>query len=160
MDGLRDIHGLDAIPFWPLPWGWWLVGLLAMTGLVLLWRAWQRVSYWRLEAYWRLWWLRRNWRRLPPKQLASELSELLRRVALARFGRRACAGLSGESWLNWLRQQDPRGFDWPKHGQLMLNLAYAPPEAAAQASRPLLLLLRATQAWVAPPWRARRRRNT
>lgn len=159
MDALRDIHGLDAIPFWPLAGGWWWAGGLTLLALLGLWLLWQRVSYWRLEVYWRLWWLKRHWRRLPPKQLASELSELLRRVALARFGRRACAGLSGDIWLDWLKRHDPRGFDWPKHGQLLLNLAYAPPETAARSSRPLLLLLRATRAWVLPPWRVRRRKT-
>jgi hypothetical protein len=156
METLRDIHGLDAIPSWPLAPGWWLLLLgcgLLVLGLLLLW---WRLPYWRLEAYWRLWWLARRWQRLPPKQLASELSELLRRIALVRFGRRACAGLSGDAWLAWLHTHDPRGFDWSRHGALLLALPYAPPDATAP-SRQLRLLLAATRAWVVPSLRRKRR---
>ena len=31
---LRDIHGLDTIPWWPLATGWWYV--IAVAGLLLL----------------------------------------------------------------------------------------------------------------------------
>ena len=57
-----------------------------------------------------------------------ELSELLRRIAMARCGREACAGLSGEAWLDWLSQNDPRRFDWRARGRLLLELPYRPPD--------------------------------
>ena len=56
-----------------------------------------------------------------------ELSELLRRVAMARLGREACAGLVGEAWLAWLAEQDPKGFDWRTRGRPLLDAPYAPP---------------------------------
>jgi hypothetical protein len=46
------------------------------------------------------------------KPVATEFSELLRRIAMARHGRTACAGLHGEDWLAWLTEHDPKGFDW------------------------------------------------
>jgi len=39
--------------------------------------------------------------------VAAELSELLRRIAIARCGREACAGLAGTAWLDWLSANDP-----------------------------------------------------
>jgi hypothetical protein len=83
------------------------------------------------------------------KEIAGELSELMRRIAMARFGRPACAGLSGEEWLEWLARNDPAGFDWSGRAHLMLELPYAPPGRAG-AERPLFnLLIDAALAWVA-----------
>ena len=44
---IRDIHGLDAIPWWPPGPGWWLVGLLVLSagaGIWLLLRRHREVS--------------------------------------------------------------------------------------------------------------------
>ena len=56
----------------------------------------------------------------------AELSELLKRIAMARHGRVACAGLQGQAWLDWLSAQDPNGFDWRQHGQPLIHAPYAP----------------------------------
>lgn len=128
--GLRDIRGLDAPGWWPPAPGWWI---LAAALMALLWFAWRwyrvramRKEYWRRDAYDRLMALKRDRRQLGSKAAAGQLSELLRRMALARCGRRECAGLAGDHWLQWLRDHDPRGFDWPRKGQLLKTLPYAP----------------------------------
>jgi len=52
---LRDIHGLDALPWWPLATGWWVVAGIAGF-LVLVWfagRWWMRnglFGSWRTDA--------------------------------------------------------------------------------------------------------------
>ena len=97
---LRDIHLPDGLPWWPLAPGWWLLALL----LILLCAG--------------IWWYLR-WRRQPLKQaslreltrlrdafsagasrpqMLAEISALLRRVAISRYGRKYAAGLTGEAW--------------------------------------------------------------
>jgi hypothetical protein len=151
---LRDIHGLDQIPWWPLAPGWWL---LAIGVVVVLWLLGSRFPHWRrTPTARRLPWqrsavrelreLRRRIGREDPKVVAGELSELLRRVAMARCGRESCAGLAGDDWLQWLKAHDPLGFDWTRHGTLLTRLPYAPPVADDKA--PLLQnLVDAAMAW-------------
>jgi hypothetical protein len=152
--GLRDIHGLDAIPWWPLAPGWWL---LAIGAVVLLWLLGSRFPRWHWKpAPRRLPWqrsaarelreLRRRIGREDPKVVAGDLSELLRRIAMARCGRESCAGLAGDAWLQWLQDHDPLGFDWTRHGTLLTRLPYAPPDPGDKA--PLLQnLVDAAMAW-------------
>ena len=142
---LRDIRGLDPVSWWPPALGWWL---LAGAVLLLLYLAWRyraslrlrippipvlRIGNWRWDAGRQLRDLRQRAAAQDPKLTALELSELLRRVAMARLGREACAGLVGEAWLAWLAEWDPKGFDWRTRGRLLLDAPYAPPEAIAHA---------------------------
>jgi hypothetical protein len=66
---------------------------------------------------------------------------------MARHGRRACAGLVGESWLEWLERHDPEGFAWREEGRVLIELPYAPPGRRA-AGAELEPLLRAARNWV------------
>jgi hypothetical protein len=108
---LRDLHLPQFIGTWPLAPGWWvLIGLLLLL-----------FAYLSRESY-------RKWRHNAPRRLAlrelnrvrgeydrgvdkvtlgKELSELLRRAMLAYAPRRQVAGLTGDSWLEWL----DRGLD-------------------------------------------------
>ena len=79
----------------------------------------------------------------------AELSELLRRMAIARFGRRACAGRVGDAWLEWLERHDPAGFPWRREGRPLIDLPYAPPRGEGSGER-LRPLIRAARAWLGP----------
>ena len=152
---LRDIHGLDPLPWWPPGPGWWIAALLALLMLlftVLLLR--QLVRYppgsWRRDAPRELRRLQRRLGQQPAKTTASELSQLLRRIAMARFGRGGLASLAGDEWLHWLHDYDPNGFDWRGRGQLLLSLPYAPAASMPDtASSELRLLLAAARRLVA-----------
>jgi hypothetical protein len=156
---LRDIHATMGSPWWPPAPGWWLLlGALALIALVL-WRfdrAWRvrvpipvlTLGTWRWDAGRSLRHLRKEAAAVPAKQTASELSELLRRIAMARFGRMSCAGLHGDEWLAWLAEHDPKGFDWRTRGRLLLETPYAR-TARPEADRAALLALAdATLEWV------------
>ncbi|MCP4283862.1 MAG: DUF4381 domain-containing protein [Gammaproteobacteria bacterium] len=128
---LRDIHGLDPISWWPLASGWWISMLLIVLiaiGLYLLIRhliryppgSWQQEARVALRNLWQ------QRHRQSQKESAAQLSELLRRIAIARFGREKSASISGDEWLAWLQQSDPAGFNWTEHGRILLNLPYAP----------------------------------
>ena len=128
---LRDIHGLDPISWWPLAPGWWISALLILLTFVALFLLIRHfILYppgsWRWEARVALreLWRQRNLQ--PQKESAAQLSELLRRIAIARFGREKTASISGDEWLAWLQQSDPNGFDWSGRGGILLNLPYAP----------------------------------
>ena len=156
---LHDIHELDSVGIWPLATGWWLM-LAGMVLLILLfiglrrWRPdWQRYlpRYgWSRAAARELTVLREQVGHGDVKALAARLSELLRRIAIARCGRDRCAGLNGESWLAWLADHDPDGFDWRARGRLLLELPYAPP--GETGDRPeLYKLIDAALAWTTQP---------
>jgi hypothetical protein len=156
----RDIHETLGNPWWPPAPGWWLL-LLAVALLALaLWRfdlLWRlrvpipmvTLGTWRWDAGRQLRRLRRDLQSRSLKDSAAELSELLRRIAMARHGRSACAGLNGTDWLDWLTKQDPMGFDWQDQGRLLLNAPYAPPRPAETERSALLALIDAAMEWVA-----------
>ncbi|MCG6900054.1 MAG: DUF4381 domain-containing protein [Gammaproteobacteria bacterium] len=149
---LRDIHGLDTIPWWPLATGWWyLVGLVVLLLLSF------GIRYWLIyNAGWLGWRgdARRQLRQLK-KALASEdahtvagrLSELLRRIAMVRSGRQEAAGLTGDIWLQWLAEHDNTSFDWERHGQILLTAPYMPPTMSIERKQ-LLTLIRAATRWI------------
>lgn len=128
---LMDIRGLDPISWWPLAPGWWMSALLLVALLILLFML---IRYlfryppgsWRWEAQAALRELLRQRHQLSQKAVAAQLSELLRRIAIARFGRERIASISGSEWLAWLQQTDPNGFDWSGRGGILLDLPYAP----------------------------------
>ncbi|WP_295587194.1 DUF4381 domain-containing protein [uncultured Lamprocystis sp.] len=161
LDRLRDIHGIAGVPWWPPAPGWWL---LLGAGLLLGLAAWRwrtlltlrlpipgiTLGTWRWAAAAALRGLRRRVRGgADAKAALGELSELLRRIAMARLGRPACAGLTGETWLAWLAAHDPAGFPWTEHGRLLLAAPYAPSVQAGPTQ--LLTLIDAVYAWVAAP---------
>ncbi len=153
---LRDIRGLDDISWWPPAPGWWLLllGLVAAAWLLLKVFPHLRPPVlvgltWRWDAARRLRDLRRRVRKQEAKQSAAELSELLRRIAMARRGRDACAGLTGKEWLAWLAENDPRGFDWSAQGDILLDLPYAPPGEAETERKKILRLIDAAHNWLA-----------
>jgi hypothetical protein len=159
LNRLHDIKDLDPISAWPLATGWWLL-LAVIVALILLaialrrWRPdWQRYlprHGWSRHAASELNTLRTRVGRDDDRTLSAELSELLRRIAIARCGRRHCAGLYGEPWLVWLADHDPDGFDWRDQGRLLLTLPYAPPGEATEEPR-LLALIDAALAWTTLP---------
>ncbi|CAK0752797.1 hypothetical protein CCP3SC15_180022 [Gammaproteobacteria bacterium] len=131
LDQLRDIRGLDPISWWPVAPGWWvMVGVLAtliIVGLLIAWWVSIRNRDWRSDARHHLRELGARVHQAGAKEVAAQLSELLRRIAMARYGRTACASLTGEEWLNWLNTKDPAGFPWSERGRVLIDLPYAPP---------------------------------
>ena len=151
-DTLRDIHGLDAVPWWPLAIGWWyLIAMILISAVVIAttywlmryapWLGWRRDAYRQLRA------LKKALPGEDPREVASRLSELLRRIAMARSGRRIAAGLTGENWLHWLAQQDSSSFNWERRGRVLLRAPYMPPAMAVERAE-LAALIRAAMRWI------------
>lgn len=150
---LRDIRGLDEIAWWPLAPGWWvLFGIMVLTFVIIVMLIYRRQSQqkkqrgdWRKMA--RKEWLGLRPLHAPPREQMTFLSILLRRVAIQRHGRQACAGLSGERWLAWLTKHDPQGFDWTKSGRIVIELPYMPKEVSIDEYQ-VDLVYRAVRAWI------------
>ena len=148
---LRDIHGLDAIPWLPLATGWWyLAGLVGLLLLLIGTRYWliYKTGWlgWRGDAYRQLRELKKALPSEDPHAVAGRLSELLRRIAMVRSGRREAAGLTGNTWLHWLVEHDNTGFDWERHGQL-LTAPYMPSGMTIELEE-LATLIRAATRWI------------
>ena len=149
LEKLRDIHGLDPLPWWHMAPGWPLLfGAVLLLFLTRkLWWPRKRSQSWRKDAEHQLRSLRRQLREQSPKHILDELSELLRRIAMARHGRHACAGLYGEEWLAWLQAHDPQGFAWESEGRELVEMRYAPPDSDVEKAR-IRRLVDAAQHWI------------
>jgi len=125
---LRDLHLPEAIGWWPLAPGWWVLIALAMLGLgYLLYKAFLK---WRWNAARRM--ALRELARVQAEYesgldavtLATELSQLLRRTMLAYACRDEVAGLTGKRWLQWLDHGlDNQPFS-SGSGQMLESLPY------------------------------------
>jgi hypothetical protein len=129
---LRDLHPPDAIDWWPLAPGWWVV--LVIVVAVLAYFAWRLYKRWQFHAP-RRYALRELARfeaeyleHRNPATLGKELSELLRRGMLAYAPREEVAGLTGEAWLAWLDKGMPLPYFHTEGGKSLLNLPYRDPE--------------------------------
>lgn len=142
---LRDIRSLD------LGWqavdgmnGVW-IGLLIALLLYGLWRY-RSKQHWRIEAKKQLQLLQHRLQQGEQSAVLDDFSTLLRRIAMARKGRQACAGLWGESWLQWLQDNDPKAFPWAQHAAYITEGRYAPPGQVFDEDR-IRQLLQAANAW-------------
>ena len=103
---LHDIHLPEAIGWWPLAPGWYVLTLLLIILLVTVIFLMSRY-YLNGRARRQALRLLMTYQQSYPKQANSQLSaarvsELLKRVALVYFPREQVASLQGESWLTFL----------------------------------------------------------
>jgi len=151
LEKLHDIDGLDFISSWPLPVAWWaviVVGVLLIASLVafiIYMIAFNRS--WKKDTLQKLLNLEENLSDETARETAITLSEYLRRIALRRFSRKECAGLVGQEWLKWLKEQDIKDFDWEKKGEILIKVPYAPTNLTLSAPE-VKDLIQAARDWV------------
>ena len=128
---LRPLHLPDPVGWWPLAPGWWLV-IALLTGALgwLLLRAWRTRQFnaprryaMRALASVEAAYLKHR----DPIVLGQQVSELLSRVMLAYATRHKVAGLTGESWLEWLDRGLPVPYFHTEGGKSLLQLPYRDP---------------------------------
>lgn len=144
---LRGLHLPEAIGPWPPAPGWWMLAaavvMLLATAVAIVERRRRGLRFRGLRE------LRALASRWPAEadvqHLATEISILLRRIALARFGRDRVASLHGERWVEFL-SQTARTSGVPvwdtDSGHALVVAPYAPPSSAScpgSASRDGLL---------------------
>jgi hypothetical protein len=145
LQGLRDIHLPAPVSFWPPAPGWWLI-LLVFVMLILatlwLWRRHRRRAY-RRSALRQLQQLQQALRDgQADTSIIAELSMLLRRTAITRYGRQQVAGLQGSAWLEFL-DRTGRHTPFTSEGQALLEAPYR--RNTSQQAAPLLNL---AQRWL------------
>ena len=130
---LHDIHLPEPISWWPLAPGWWGLLLIVLAALVGFWFWYRRPSQ-RLR--------RSGLRELATIEsttvgdaaLAQALEHLVRRYAVARYGRAAVAGLSGSRWLAFAIAHGAAQWQGPT-GESMLQAAYGGTPQTSERAR-------------------------
>lgn len=140
---LAPLREPGAVHWWPLAPGWWVIAALILAlagyGLRRLWRYHLRAAPLRaarkaladLEAT-----------STPGAEQVAALGLLQRRLAIAVAGRKACAGLTGQAWaefLNSLSKSKQAYFD-----SKLAELSYLPSVAAQDCDD----ALEATRRWL------------
>lgn len=128
---LRGLHLPEAIGWWPLAPGWWIIIAVIVAGLVLLTRY---VARRRDRSAARRHAIRELERSTTafaehgdPARLGAEVSEILRRTMLAYAPRSEVAGLTGDAWLEWLDRDLPEARFSEGPGRSLLDLPYRNP---------------------------------
>jgi hypothetical protein len=121
---LVDIAGLDKLSFWPLAIGWWIVIavffiLIATVSFIYIRRK-LRMNTPRYRMLQELIELEKNLTPATSQRAATELSSLIRRLALHFHPRSECASLKGEDWIAWLNKNDSKKFDWSGLSEVLL----------------------------------------
>lgn len=97
IEQLQEPSPPDPVSLAPQTAGWWGLGALVLVALAY--GVWRLLSHWRANAY----------RRAALRELAlagddpAQVATILRRAALVAYPRRDVAGLTGSSWVSFLR---------------------------------------------------------
>ena len=126
LQGLHDLHLPAAVPLWPPAPGWWILAVLIVLLLlatVWWWRRYRHRAY-RRAALTELQQLQQALQQgQASAPLIAELSILLRRAAISRYGREQVAALHGTAWLEFL-DRTGRTTQFSKHAQALLDAPY------------------------------------
>jgi len=145
LQGLRDIHLPAPVSFWPPAPGWWILALLIVVLLIAgiwWWRRWQGRAYQR-SALKQLHALQsRLHAGEAESHIIADLSILLRRAAMTRYGREQVASLQGKAWLEFL-DRTGRHSTFASEGQALLDAPYR--KQTTQQATPLIHL---AQRWL------------
>lgn len=143
--GLRDIHLPDPVPVWPPAPGWWLLAaslVMLLIAAAWLWKRYRRGAY-RRVALKELQELRQALTQGRSRTaVLGEVSVLLRRAAITRYGRAQVAALHGAAWLEFL-DRTGRAARFNTHGQALLDAPYR-----RTTDAPIEPLLSLAQQWL------------
>lgn len=98
---LAPPHASPPPGWWPPAPGWWVLAIALLAAVAAAWYGWMRPSRrLRRSALRELADLEKS--RQDAAQFARGLQDLLRRYAVARYGREAVARLAGAAWIDFL----------------------------------------------------------
>lgn len=142
LQNLNDIVAPDAVPWWPLAPGWYVLAVITAIALAVLavlgWRRWRRDRY-RRQALAELEDIRED-----AAGSLQRLPSLLKRTALSAWPRETVASLSGQPWHAFL--DNSAGMDQFRlgAGDLLDQLAYGKSLSETEHGR----LLAAAEKWL------------
>ena len=119
---LAPAHAPPPPGWWPLAVGWWVIIIVffAIAVALIYWQSRPHVRLRRIAL--------RELKKLHASQiddlsLAQALENLLRRYAIARYGRDSVASLSGERWINFVVAHGATTWS-EESGASLLRIAY------------------------------------
>jgi hypothetical protein len=121
---MRPLHLPEAIDFWPLAPGWYVVFVLLLVtiiGLTLFFLNKKRKTLFKRQATKELHVIRSRLasKESSPQETAQALSSLLKRLALSHFPRENISPLNGEVWLSFLNSLFSSNFFSENEGKLL-----------------------------------------
>ena len=136
LTGLKGLHYPVAPDFLPLAWGWYVIlgGILLLTLIIIYKRTSSPLAYATRE-------MKKIQKSASEKQLKL-LSQLLKRVAMVRYGREAIAPLSEDAWQEFLLAAAPQVFAKEEAHQLAYAVYNPKPKT------PDKKLYAASQKWI------------
>ncbi len=129
LDALEGMQMPPPVSWWPLAWGWWVLALALGLGLFGL-AHWmldrRRRRRWRALVHARLADIERNaaTATVPADRVMSDLSVLLRQIALVQLPRAEVARLHGKPWLEQLDRLSGTNQFSAGPGQLLVDAPY------------------------------------
>lgn len=141
---LRDIHLPEPVGWWPPASGWWLLAIMLLGAIVFLlvrWRNRRRRERALNLALRELDHLQHAYQ-ANSKTLLRELSVLLRRVAISRYGRKV-AGFTGRAWVTFLDDKAGKPLFTGQLEPLITESPYRPEKEADTR-----LLAKAIRQWI------------
>ena len=136
LTGLKGLHYPVAPDFWPLAWGWYVIlgGILLLVLIIIYKRTSSPLAYATRE-------MKKIQKSASEKQLKL-LSQLLKRVAMAHYGREAIAPLSENAWQEFLLASAPGILTKEEANQLAYAIYNPTPKAPSKK------LFSACQKWI------------
>ena len=123
MWGLKELANPEAVSWWPLAPGWYVVAAVLL--MLLAWLAWRRIRRWQHDQY------RRDalgeiQRMSSDEATLHELPSLIRATALAAYPRADVAALRGAAWIDWLNASAGKTLFASDDALVFDALVYAP----------------------------------
>ena len=136
LTGLKALHYPITPSWWPLAWGWYVVlaGVFCLGFIIIYRRRNSALAYANREI--------KKIQKLPTDKQLKLLSQLLKRVAMVRYGREAIAPLSEDTWQEFLLASAPEVLT-QEQAQKLAYAIYNP-----QATPPNNLLFSNCQKWI------------
>ncbi len=152
LENLHDIVEPAAVSMWPPAPGAWLLAGIALTWIaagLLLWLIRRRRTAYRREALRILDQLEAEWSGAGhAATVLPRIAELLKRVALAGFGRPRVAALSGAEWLAFLDRTGGDGAFASGPASLLASIPYRPRAAGEPTAAERASILAAARHWI------------
>lgn len=109
LSGLRGLHLINEPSWWPLAYGWWIIlGVLVLTVII----------FWIIKRWWQsrpVIYAMNQIKQIQQKssndlESLHALSDLMKRVAIFKFGREIISPLTEEKWQNFIIKTVPNLF--------------------------------------------------
>lgn len=147
LSGLKDIH-LPAVPsLWPLPAVFWIV-LTALLCFVFLMRLiWIKKHKLTARKY-----ANREVESITDRfsgngyKIATELSLLMRRIALMKYPRQDVSGLTGKTWRQFLEKTTKKPVFEGEAGDIVETVMFIPPDQFKNKN--VAALVAAAKEWI------------